>query len=160
MLPVPGGRAARRGPLRRSFLDPVPCRTTVSSCLSLCDPVDCSPLGSSVREILQARTLERVAIPSSRALSPPTDGRLSNVACLVRQFLTTGVTCRWPLRSRHRARAPAHHFWAVRPTTHQAGPVTSHFTDRATEARSLERGTSYKEAEPESGLRLRDLDHS
>ena len=48
----------------------------------------------------------------------PTHGRrpLSNVACLVRQFLTTGATCRWLLRPRHRARAPAHHFWALRPT--------------------------------------------
>ena len=28
------------------------------SCLTLCDPVDCSPPGSSVLGILQARTLE------------------------------------------------------------------------------------------------------
>ena len=33
-------------------------------CLTLCDPVDYSPPGPSVRGILQARTLERVAIPS------------------------------------------------------------------------------------------------
>ena len=31
-------------------------------CLTLCDPMDCSPPGSSVHEILQARTLEWVAI--------------------------------------------------------------------------------------------------
>ena len=33
------------------------------SCLTLCDPVDGSPSGSSVPVILQAKILERVAIP-------------------------------------------------------------------------------------------------
>ena len=32
------------------------------SCLTLCDPMDCSPPGSSVHVILQARILEWVAI--------------------------------------------------------------------------------------------------
>ena len=32
------------------------------SCLTLCDPVDCSPPGSCVHGILQARVLEWVAI--------------------------------------------------------------------------------------------------
>ena len=35
------------------------------SCLTLCDPVDCSPPGCSVHGILQARTLEWVAISFS-----------------------------------------------------------------------------------------------
>ena len=35
------------------------------SCLTLCDPMDCSPPGSSVHGILQARILEWVAIPCS-----------------------------------------------------------------------------------------------
>ena len=34
--------------------------------LTLCNPVDCSPLGLSVCGTLQARTLEWVAISSSR----------------------------------------------------------------------------------------------
>jgi len=34
-------------------------------CLTLCDPIDGSPLGSSVPGILQARTLEWVAISFS-----------------------------------------------------------------------------------------------
>ena len=34
-------------------------------CLTLCDPIDCSPPGSSVHGILQAKTLEWVAISSS-----------------------------------------------------------------------------------------------
>ena len=40
-------------------------------CPTLCDPMDCSPPGSSVHGILQARVLERVAIPSSRDLPNP-----------------------------------------------------------------------------------------
>ena len=40
---------------------------------TLCDPIDCSAPGSSVRGILQARILERVAVSSSRGSSPPRD---------------------------------------------------------------------------------------
>ena len=43
----------------------------VQSCLTLCDPVDCSPPGSSVHGILQARILEWVAISFSRDLPDP-----------------------------------------------------------------------------------------
>ena len=39
------------------------------SCLTLCDPMDCSPLGSFVHGIPQARILEWVAIPFSRGSS-------------------------------------------------------------------------------------------
>ena len=38
-------------------------------CLTLCDPMDCSPPGSSVHGILQARMLEYVAISSSKGSS-------------------------------------------------------------------------------------------
>ena len=40
-------------------------------CPTLCDPLDCSPQGSSARGILQARILEWVAIPFSRGFSQP-----------------------------------------------------------------------------------------
>ena len=40
---------------------------SLQSCLTLCDPIDGSPPGSSVHGILQARTLEWVAISSSNA---------------------------------------------------------------------------------------------
>ena len=43
------------------------------SCLTLCDPVDCSLPGSSVHGILQARILEWVAISFSRGSSQPRD---------------------------------------------------------------------------------------
>ena len=42
-------------------------------CPTLCDPVDCSPPGSSVHAILQARILEWVAKSSSRVTSQPRD---------------------------------------------------------------------------------------
>ena len=38
----------------------------IQSCLTLCNPKDCSPPGSSVHGILQARILEWVAMPFSR----------------------------------------------------------------------------------------------
>ena len=38
---------------------------SLQSCLTLCDPIDSSPPGSSVPGILQARTLEWVAIAFS-----------------------------------------------------------------------------------------------
>ena len=41
---------------------------------TLCDPLDCSPPGSSVHGIFQANILERVAIPFSRASSQPRNG--------------------------------------------------------------------------------------
>ena len=41
------------------------------SCLTLCDPVDCSLPGSSTHGILEARILEWVAISFSRDLADP-----------------------------------------------------------------------------------------
>ena len=43
------------------------------SCPTLWDPVDCSPPGSSVHGIFQARELEWVAISFSRGSSRPRD---------------------------------------------------------------------------------------
>ena len=40
-------------------------------CLTLCNPINCSPPGSSVLGILQARVLEWVVIPFSRGSSRP-----------------------------------------------------------------------------------------
>ena len=40
-------------------------------CPTLCDPMDCSPPGSSVHEVLQARILEWVPMPSSRESPNP-----------------------------------------------------------------------------------------
>ena len=43
------------------------------SCLTLCDPMDCSLPGSSIHGIFQARVLEWVAISFSRGSSRPRD---------------------------------------------------------------------------------------
>ena len=40
------------------------CAQSLQECLTLCDPKDYSPPGSSVRGLFQARILEWVAIPS------------------------------------------------------------------------------------------------
>ena len=45
--------------------------SAVQSCPTLCDPMDCGPSGSSVHGILQARILEKVAIPSSYFYGKP-----------------------------------------------------------------------------------------
>ena len=56
------------------------------SCLTLCDPIDGSSPGSPVPGILQARTLEWVAISFSRS-SPPRDR--TQVSHSVGRFFTT-----------------------------------------------------------------------
>ena len=48
-------------------------KEVAQSCPTLCDPVDCSPPGSSIHGILQARILEWVAISFSRGSSWPRD---------------------------------------------------------------------------------------
>ena len=53
---------------------------------TLCDPVDCSPPGSSVHGILLARILEWVATSFSRGPSPPKD-HISEVSCIGRRVL-------------------------------------------------------------------------
>ena len=54
------------------------------SCLTLCDPMDCSLPGSSVRGIVQARVLEWVPLPS------PTPALLCPIPPLVLTSLRPG----------------------------------------------------------------------
>ena len=61
-------------------------REVAQSCPTLCDPMDCSPPGSSVHGILQARILEWVAISFSRGSSQPRDW--TRVSCIAgRHFI-------------------------------------------------------------------------
>ena len=61
---------------------------SLQSCLTLSDPMDSSPPGSSVHGILQARILEWVAMTSSRGSSQPRDRTLvSYILCIGRQVL-------------------------------------------------------------------------
>jgi len=45
------------------------CAKSLHSCLTVCDTLDCSPPGSSVHGILQARILECVTVSPSRGSS-------------------------------------------------------------------------------------------
>ena len=63
------------------------------SCLTLCDPMDCSLPGSSIYGILQARILEWVVVLSSRGSFPPRDGiYVSYALALAGWFFTTSAT--------------------------------------------------------------------
>ena len=58
------------------------------SCVQLlCNPMDCSPPGSSVHEIYKARILEWIAIPFSRGSSQP--GDRSHVSCIAGGLITS-----------------------------------------------------------------------
>ena len=85
-----------------SELSSYPEKTTAGlSCFShirLWDPMDCSPPGSSVLGILQARILEWVAMPSSKESSWPRNQASPADRCLLhllhcRQILYHWVTC-------------------------------------------------------------------
>ena len=60
------------------------------SCLTAGNPTDCSPPGSSVHGILQARVLEWVAIPFSKGSSHPRDGTWAS--CTAGRFFTAWAT--------------------------------------------------------------------
>jgi len=62
------------------------------SCLTLCDSMDCSPPGSSVHGIIQARILEWVAISFCRESSQPRDQTyISYVSCTGRCIIRFGL---------------------------------------------------------------------
>ena len=66
-------------------------------CPTLCDPMDCSPPGSSVHGILQARILEWVAMPPSRGFPDPGIEPASLISpALTGGFFTTGATWEAP----------------------------------------------------------------
>ena len=64
------------------------CVLSLQLCPALCNPMDCSPPGFFVHGILQARILEWVAMPSSRASTQPRDRTcVSYVSCTGRWVL-------------------------------------------------------------------------
>ena len=71
------------------------CVLVTQSCLTLCDLIDCSPQGSSVLWILQARILEWVAIPFFRGSSQPRDWM--QVSPIAGGFFTV-----WATKATHR----------------------------------------------------------
>ena len=64
-------------------------------CLTLCDPIDCSPPSSYVHGIFQAGILEEVAISSSRGSSQPRDQ--THISCINRWILYHWAT--WKVQS-------------------------------------------------------------
>ena len=61
---------------------------SLESCPTLCNRMDCSPPGSSVHGILQARILEWVAVPSSSGSSQHRDRTfISYISCIGRWVL-------------------------------------------------------------------------
>ena len=62
----------------------------LQSCLTLCDPMDCSLPGSSVHRILQASILEWITIPFSRGSSLPRDWTW--ISCIAGRFFTVWAT--------------------------------------------------------------------
>ena len=85
---------------------------SVQLCLTLCDPMSCSLPGSSVHGILQARTLEWVAMPPPRNLldpgikpaSPPSPAlqvdslllnRQGSLCTFIKQLITYYIYIQW-----------------------------------------------------------------
>ena len=74
----PPGSPVKQDPLSKNtgvgchfllhYMDAAAAAKSLQSCPTLCDPIDGSPPGSAVPGILQARTLEWVAISFSSAL--------------------------------------------------------------------------------------------
>ena len=67
-------------------------------CLTLCNPMDCTPPGSSVHGISKARILEWVAISFSMESSWPRDW--TQVSCIAGRFFTIWATREgWTVRN-------------------------------------------------------------
>ena len=64
--------------------------SVVQPCLTLCDPMDCCPLGSSVHGMFLSRIQEWVAISSSRRSFHARDQTcISHASCITGRFFTT-----------------------------------------------------------------------
>ena len=82
---------------------------SLPSCLSLCNPMDCSLPGSSIRGILQARVLQWVAMPSSRDRT-----HVFYISCIAGRLFTHWATWEalsfiiWILDSFHKQKEPGY----------------------------------------------------
>ena len=96
------------------YLSAISC-VHAQSCLTLCDPMDCSPPGSFVHGIFLARTLESVAISSSRGSSWPRDlTRISCVSCIEQTDSLPTAPLGSHLNSRYYTNAYKRHSLSVR----------------------------------------------
>ena len=79
-----------RGPLPNTITRAL-CSVTVvvSDCIDCCNPIDCSPPGSSVHGILQTRIVEWIAMPFSKGSSQPRgQDRVSCISYIAGRFFT------------------------------------------------------------------------
>ena len=88
------------------------CVLVAQSCLTLCDPLDCSLQGSSVHGIFQMKIVEWVAISFSRGSSRLRDQ--TQVSCIVGRLFTTWASREASLIHTKLAPKTGHgHRWAV-----------------------------------------------
>ena len=90
ILPDPGIKPRSPTSACRFFTTVPPESEVAQSCLTLCDPMDCSLPISSVHGIFQARILEWVAISFSRGSSQPRDRTW--VSCIAGRRFTVWAT--------------------------------------------------------------------
>ena len=87
----------------------------VQSCQTLCDSMDCSPPGSSVQGIFQARILKWVAISFSKGSSPARDETCISgvVSCIGRWILYHWATWKAPYIWTVREKEVSFSAWAI-----------------------------------------------
>ena len=83
-------------------------------CLTLCDPMDCSPPGSSVHGILQIKIMELVAIPFSRGSSLAFFSCISCISCI-----------RWILYGLSHQESPFHRNFTLTTPPKLESPMTT-----------------------------------
>ena len=97
---IPGGLSLSPKLLLKWLMHAWVCAKSLQLCLTLCDPMDCSPPGSSVHGVLQARILEWVAKPSSRGSSWSRDRTcIFYVSCIGRREPTNVSHALTPIRN-------------------------------------------------------------
>ena len=104
------------------------CVLVVQSCPTLCDPMDCSLLGSPVHGILQARILEWVTIPFFRGSSRPRNW--TQVFCIAGRFFTIWATEGHPSMALGRT-------WREHSSWNKGNKLGKHHTEPAFSLRAL-----------------------
>ena len=88
--------------------------SVTQSCPSLCDPMDCSPPGSFVHGVLQARVLEWVAMPSSGGCSlPRAQTHVSCISCIGRWVLYHWTIWDSGWGQKYCSQIICHNFWML-----------------------------------------------
>ena len=96
---------------------------TTLSRIRLCNPMDCSPPGSSVHGIPLARILECVAISFSRGFSWPRDWTC--VSCICRWILYSSAT-----RENYICQTPLHLGFLLQTRLHKSGAFMGNLEER------------------------------